>query len=172
MKQYEFTPRPEWSDEKNRVANHYSKNPLQSLWLQHERKWESDKDIALVIAKSNGYGLRSFNRQWYMDREVAIEAVGSNPSSFEMCPDGLKSDKSFALDCARRLYEVQGKGSLAEYSFYLHRGIFSKCSGDIQEICQGQDPIQSLERAIAYESMQSTLAKKQEPREQKRGLKI
>jgi hypothetical protein len=169
-----FIPNKQWSEEKNYLAERASQNAYKALEGILIRNWKSDKDIAMLIAKNNGYVLKDFNRKWYKDREVAIEAIGSNMSAFTFCPDEWKEDKSFVLDCAKKVRDVQSvRDGLTHdrLNHHFNKGIISNyCSQDIRELCKDKDPIQALEAAIRMEKMQEEL--KPKAPSPKRGLKI
>jgi len=163
----------EWSDEKNSLAQRISINAYAALEGLFTRKWDADRDIAMLIAKNNGYVLKDLNRSWYKDREVAIEAVASNMSAFNLCPREWSADKSFLLDCAKRTREVQSvRDGLTQEDFNYHfdKHVINKCSEEIQELCRGKDSIQALNAAIKMENLQTRL--KEKAPSPRKGLKI
>lgn len=125
---------------------------------------KSDRRTAIVAIGNDGYALKTLSSHFGRDEKLVMLSVtgrGGHADYFEYAHDDLKKDKAYVLSVLQKCKEGRERKTVVSYS-----------SDEIQQLCKGKDPIQSLERAIAYESMQSTLAKKQEPREQKRGLKI
>lgn len=163
-----FIPNKQWSEEKNQFAARITNNAYEALEGIFTTKWDNDRDIAMLIAKSNGAVLRDLNLEWYKDREVAIEAVGSNISAFAYCPAEWKEDKIFVLECAKKISDGLTQDRF-NHSFSKEI-LIDHCSQDIQELCKDKDPIQALEAAIRMEKLQVEL--KPKAPSPKRGLKI
>lgn len=162
------------------------KEPSTLQFVDHN--WSDDKELVMAAVKKNGIALKWASSRLQDDDDIVGKATDTAPESIAWASDRFRKDFSYIF------YLALSNPAIIEHAHDELRGnkesiltIMRVCckeeweqelvgkfsSIEIKELCKGQNPIKALESAIAHETLEATLAKKQEPRQGlKRGLKI
>ena len=118
-------------------------------------KWDN-KEVVLTAVKEDGRALKYASERLKDDKEFILKAVKQDGRALEFASKNLKNDKEVVLTA------VKDHGSALEYA-----------SAEIQKLCEGQDPVEVLTRAIQAEKLQAKLNKTLAPKhENTRRIKI
>ena len=118
-------------------------------------EWDN-KELVLTAVRQGGWALEYASDQLKDDKEVVLSAMDTYKYALQYASDQLKDDKDFVLTA------VKDHGSALQYA-----------SAEIQKLCEGQDPVEVLTRAIQAEKLQAKLNKTLAPKhENTRKIKI
>ena len=118
-------------------------------------EWDN-KEVVLTAVKEDGKALEYASDKLKDDKEVVLTAVKEDGWALQFASEGLKNDKEVVLTA------VQKTGRVLKYA-----------SPGIQKLCEGQDPVEVLTRAIQAEKLQARLNKTLAPKhENTRRIKI
>lgn len=136
-----------------------------------------DKDIALIAVAEDGLVLECCSDRLKDDKEVALVAVSQNGLALEYCSPRLKDDKEVVLAAIQRYgYCLRfASDRLKNDKVILLNAIQKYNDNDslllyfvypqIQALCQGQDPVEALTKAIESENLHAQLQDELPPTE-------
>lgn len=141
-------------------------------------KFTEDKDIALAAVSSDPYSLPYFTKDLQNDPDIFTPALTKTPNLLRDCHEVLGNNKDAVMLAAKGGYSETlrwASSELREDKYIAlevakHGWGVRDADPKIQELCEGKDPVFTLEAAIRMEKMQAEL--KPKPQQQKRGLKI
>ena len=118
-------------------------------------EWDNKEDI-LTAVKQDGMALEDASARLRDDKDIVLSAVRQKGWALEYASERLKDDKEVVLTV------VKQDEMAVEYA-----------SPGIQKLCEGQDPVEVLTRAIQAEKLQAKLNKTLAPKhENTRRIKI
>ena len=119
-------------------------------------KLKDDKEVVLTAVTQGGWALQFASKNLKNDKEVVLTAVKDNAFALTDASERLKDDKEVVLTA------VKNYGLSLQYA-----------SPGIQKLCEGQDPVEALTRAIQAEKLQARLNNTLAPKhENTRRIKI
>ena len=111
-------------------------------------EWDN-KEVVLTAVNEDAMALEYASQRLKDDKEVVLTAFRKNGKAIQYASERLKNDKEIVLTA------VKDYGPALQYA-----------SPGIQKLCEGQEPVEALTRAIKAEKLQeklnNTLAPKHE----------
>lgn len=120
------------------------KDPNESLLIKN-REFSNNKELMIDIVKHNHSALEYCSKELKADKEVVLEAVKKRGLNLQHASKELKADKEIVLEAVKQYW--------SSYEF---------ASEEIKYLCEDKNPIETLEKAIAYDKLKEQLKPKHE----------
>lgn len=129
---------------------------------------KADRKFILEAVARNGGVLEHIYERFNTDKEVVLAAVKNNSFMIKYASETLKSDKAVVLAAVEQdgwmlkyaLGDVLSDKGVVLAACLQHSSSIEYASHELQELCEGHDPVETLERAIAYEKLHAEVPSK------------
>lgn len=121
-----------------------------------------------AIRVGGGWVLKNASKELKADKGFALEAIRIHPFAFEYLTDSLRGDADVVLEAVRQdgwtlkyaAGQVISNKEVVLEACRPETSSIDYASRKIQDLCDGHDPVQVLEKAIAYEQLHAELPQK------------
>ena len=141
-----------------------------------------NKEVVLKVVRKNGSAIQFVSERLKDDKDFVLTVVKTNVIAIQHASERLKDDKEIVLTAVKQpgwwalKYASERLKDDKEVSLTAvknHRLSLEYASPGIHKLCEGQDSVQALTRAIQAEKMQERLNKTLAPKhENTRRIKI